>query len=110
LLQPYLFYQNIQYSNTVLISFFILAIYYILPLFIWWGRNFIIMYNPILPIYSNLLLSINSIWIPIVLYKLDYFDGLVTICLGIVLAYIPSWLFAPIVYLKFMKRKKSNIK
>ena len=106
LLQPYLSYQNIQYSNTILISFFILAIHYILQLFMWWGRNFIILYNPILPIYSNLLLSINSIWIPIMLFQINYFDELITICLGILLAYIPSWLFAPIIYLKFMKKEK----
>ena len=106
LLKPYLFYQNIQYFDAVLVSFFILAIYYILPLFTWWGRNFIILYNPTLPIYSNLLLSINSIWIPIVLFQLNYFDGLTTICLGILLAFIPSWLFAPIIYLKFMKKEK----
>lgn len=106
ILEPFLTLQNITTNNKVYIAFFVLAIFYSLPLYIWWGRNFIILYNPMLPIYSNLLLSVNSIWIPIMLYKLDYFDGLITICVGVLLAYIPSWLFAPVVYLKFMRKVK----
>jgi len=108
-LKFYLEIQNIQYNEITIISFAFLSIFYLLPVFIWWGRNFIILYNPLLPIYSNILLSINSIWIPILLYKLNYFDGLITICLGIVLAYIPSWLFAPIVYIKFMRKQGIKI-
>lgn len=106
ILKPFLTLQNIATNNFTYIAFLILAIFYSLPLYIWWGRNFIILHNPMLPIYSNFLLSVNSIWIPILLYKLNYFDGLITICIGILLAYIPSWLFAPVIYLKFMRKEK----
>jgi O-antigen/teichoic acid export membrane protein len=104
ILKYFLIIQGINYTTDILLSFLLLSVFYLLPTFIWWGRNFIIIHNPSIPIYSNLLLSINSIWIPIALYQLDYFSGLVTICLGVLLAYIPSWLFAPIIYIKFMKR------
>ena len=105
ILKPFLLFQNIQFNVSLMISFILLSVYYILPTMIWWGRNFIIMHNPMLPVYSNLLLSINSILIPVVLFQLNYFDALTTISMAILLAYIPSWLFAPIVYLKFMKKR-----
>ncbi len=105
IIKPFLLFQNIHFNVSLMMSFILLSIYYILPTMIWWGRNFIIMHNPMLPVYSNLLLSINSIWIPVVLFQLNYFDALTTISMAILLAYIPSWLFAPIVYLKFMKKK-----
>jgi O-antigen/teichoic acid export membrane protein len=106
LLKPLLLFQNINYNDTNLVAFSLLSVLYILPIFIWWSRNFIIVHNPMIPIYSNILLSVNSIWIPLLLYKFDYFDNLTTICLGMLLAYMPSWLFSPIIYRKFMKKEK----
>jgi len=101
--------QNIEYNNIIFISFLIASFQSLLSVLVWFGRIFYIMYNPTLPIYSNLLLSINSIWIPILLYKIDYFDDLIAICLGMLLSYFPSWLFTITVYLKFIRKNKINL-
>jgi len=110
ILKLFLYYQNIICNDDIIVAFIILGIYYMLPIFIWWARNFIIMYNPSFTIYSNLFLTINSIWIPVFLYKLNYFSGLITICLGILIAYIPSWLFVLLVCFNFIKKPKSYFK
>lgn len=105
ILKYYFMYQNIQYTNEIAISFIILSFYFILPTLIWWSRNFIIMYNPTIPIYTNLILTFTSILFPIILFELNILSPLIAISLSILLALIPSWIFAPLIYIKFMKKQ-----
>ncbi|MEL7067701.1 MAG: oligosaccharide flippase family protein [Cyanobacteria bacterium J06581_3] len=107
LAKPYLTYQNIKIVDDFNIIFSLMLSYFVLSAFQWWMRNFIVMHRPDIPIYTNALLSLNSIWIPILLFNLSYFSskGLLTISLASVLAYFPSWLIGIIVYHRFVRLK-----
>ncbi|MEL7357731.1 MAG: oligosaccharide flippase family protein [Cyanobacteria bacterium J06560_6] len=107
LARPYLRYQNIKIADDFNIVFSLMLLYFVLSAFQWWIRNFVVMHRPAIPIYTNALLSFNSIWIPILLFNLSYFDsrGLIAISLASVLAYFPSWLIGIIVYHRFIKLK-----
>lgn len=101
LLEPYTNFQNIELKSSMYAAFGVIAVYFVLGVITWWGRPFILAHSPIVPVYTNLALTINSIWVPIALYNLDFFTPIVTIAVSLLIAYLPSWLVTPAVYRRY---------
>ena len=83
----------------------LMIIHHIFISSIWWLKNFSINHKPSLPIITNLLLTINTVWISLILLELNVLKPLETISLSILLAYIPSWYIGLNSYLSFIKNK-----
>jgi O-antigen/teichoic acid export membrane protein len=105
LLNFYLSIQNVEATPPVYLATSLLLVQSLLAICSWWGRGFIILYNPMLPIYTNALLTLNGLWIPIVLFTYTESDHLTTIALSTLLAYIPSWAIGMYAYLHFLRSR-----
>lgn len=108
LMLPYLMrWLKVPFDFSVQNAFAILALMGLLNLSIWWGRSFINLYNPTIPIYTNALLLFNSVFIPVILFNLSVFQNLVTIAISNLLAFFISWLIGMVIYVRFMNRRAS---
>ena len=102
---------NIGYLNGDLYKILcVLAIYSFLPLMSWWSGNFIILYKPVITIYTNLTASITNIAFPIIVMTSAGYNTLFYFVLALLVARIPTWVVSFILYFRYRSESiKYNI-
>jgi O-antigen/teichoic acid export membrane protein len=79
----------------------VLAIYSFLPLLSWWSSNFVILYKPVITIYTNFTASITNITFPIIVMTSSGYNTLYYFVLALLVARIPTWVVSFILYIRY---------
>ena len=81
------------------------SVYSFLPVISWWSGNFIILYRPTITIYTNLVASITNIVFPVVVLGTTGYNTLFFFVLALLVARVPTWGVAFIMYSKYRSEK-----